>query len=167
MASSGNFAVFSIPLRPESPYGTTDQITGGGLSIKGPGSGSFEPVIATISPNSGKWYWEYRRTRWYKWSYGRPAIAVSEQGVVKNEDFFGGASGQTGVLFVTNDGKNRINGSDSSYGNAVSQHDIVQVALDCDNGAVYFGINNTWQNSGDPESGSSKTGVVYLLVFKM
>ena len=158
MASSGNFAVFSIPTRPESPYSTSDQITGGGLSIKGPGSGSFEPCIATISPNSGKWYWEYRAGQGGGSSYGRPAIAVSEQGVVKNEDFIGGHSGQTGVLFVANDGKKRINGSDSSYGNAVSQHDIVQVALDCDNGAVYFGINNTWQNSGDPESGSSKTG---------
>jgi hypothetical protein len=61
-------------------------------------------------------------------------------------------------LFVANDGQKRINGSDTSYGNAVSQHDIVQMALDCDNGAMYFGINNTWQNSGDPTSGSSKTG---------
>ena len=158
MASSGNFAVFSIVTRPESPYSTTDQITGGGLSIKGPSSGSFEPVIATISPNSGKWYWEYRAGQGGGSSYGRPSIAVSEQGVVKNEDFYGGASGITGVMFAANDGQKRINGSTSSYGNAVSQHDIVQVALDCDNGAVYFGINNTWQNSGDPTSGSSKTG---------
>jgi hypothetical protein len=158
MASSGNFAVFSTVTRPESPYSTSDQITGGGLSIKGPGSGGFEPCIATISPNSGKWYWEYRAGQGGGSSYGRPSIAVSEQGVVKNEEFFGGASGQKGVLFVANDGQKRINGSDTSYGNAVSQHDIVQMALDCDNGAMYFGINNTWQNSGDPTSGSSKTG---------
>jgi hypothetical protein len=158
MASNGNFAVFSIPTRPRSPYSSSDQITGGGLSIKGPSSGSFEPCIATISPNSGKWYWEYRAGQGGGSSYGRPAIAVSEQGVVKDEDFIGGGSGQTGVLFTVNNGKKRINGSDTSYGNTVSQHDIVQVALDCDNGAVYFGINNTWQNSGDPESGSSKTG---------
>ena len=32
------------------------------------------------------------------------------------------------------------------------------MALDCDNGAMYFGINNTWQNSGDPTSGTDKTG---------
>ena len=55
MASSGNFCVFSNELRPESGYSTADQIRGGGLSIKGPGSGSFEPSIATISPSSGKW----------------------------------------------------------------------------------------------------------------
>ena len=158
MASSGNFAVFSIPLRPESSYSSSDQITGGGLSIKPPSSGSFEPVVATISPNSGKWYWEYRTGQGGGSVYGRPAIATSNQTVVKNEDYNGGQSGQTGVLFTTNNGNKRINGSETSYGNAVSQHDIVQIALDCDNGAVYLGINNTWQNSGDPESGSSKTG---------
>ena len=60
MASSGNFCNFSIPLRPRSPYSSSDQITGGGLSIKLPSSGGIEPVIASMSPNSGKWYWEYR-----------------------------------------------------------------------------------------------------------
>ena len=128
MASNGNFAVFSIPLRPESPYSTSDQIIGGGLSVKVPSSGSFEPVVATISPNSGKWYWEYRTGQGGGSVYGRPAIATSNQTVVKNEDYNGGQSGQTGVLFTTNNGNKRINGSETSYGNAVSQHDIVQIA---------------------------------------
>ena len=158
MASSGNFAVFSIPSRPESSYSTSDQIEGGGLSIKGPGSGSFEPCIATISPSSGKWYWEYRTGQGGSSVYGRPSIAVHQQGVVKNEDYYGGESGAIGVLFQSNDGNKRINNSTTSYGNAVSQNDIVQMALDCDNGAMYFGINNTWQNSGDPTSGTDKTG---------
>ena len=158
MASSGNFCNFSIPLRPRSPYSSSDQITGGGLSIKLPSSGGIEPVIASMSPNSGKWYWEYRAGQGGTNTSGRPSIAVSEQGVKKDSEYYGGKSGITGVLFVTNDGGKRINGSDTSYGNTVSQHDIVQIALDCDNGAVYFGINNTWQNSGNPESGASKTG---------
>ena len=158
MASSGNFAVFSIPSRPESSYSTSDQIEGGGLSIKGPGSGSFEPCIATISPSSGKWYWEYRTGQGGSSVYGRPSIAVHQKGVVKNEDYYGGESGAIGVLFQSNDGNKRINNSTTSYGNAVSQNDIVQMALDCDNGAMYFGINNTWQNSGDPTSGTDKTG---------
>ena len=159
MASSGNFCVFSTVFRPKSPYSTSDQITNGGLSVKGPSTGSFEPCVATFTPSSGKWYWEYRAGQGGSSSYGRPSIAVSEQtGVTKNEDYFGGNSSITGVLFVVNDGQKRINGTDSSYGTAVSQHDIVQMALDCDNGAMYFGINNTWQNSGDPTSGASKTG---------
>ena len=34
------------------------------------------------------------------------------------------------------------------------------VAVDMDNGAVYFARNNTYINSGDPTSGSSKTGAI-------
>ena len=36
--------------------------------------------------------------------------------------------------------------------------DIIGVAVDADNGAVYFSQNNTYQNSGNPTSGASKTG---------
>ena len=36
--------------------------------------------------------------------------------------------------------------------------DIISIALDLDNGATYFAKNGTWMNSGNPESGSSKTG---------
>ena len=30
-----------------------------------------------------------------------------------------------------------------------------------DNQAIYFGKNGTWQNSGDPTSGASKTGAIF------
>ena len=160
MASSGSFAVFSVVTRPQSGYSTADQIRGGGLSVKGPSTGSFEPCIASISPNSGKWYWEYRAGQGGGSSYGRPSIAVSETDVIKNEDYYGGSnvSGVVGVQYNPNDGQKRINNSDSSYGTSASQNDIIQCALDCDNGAVYWGKNNTWFNSGDPTSGASKTG---------
>jgi len=42
-----------------------------------------------------------------------------------------------------------------------SDGDVKQYAWDMDNGAFYIGINNTWQNSGNPESGASKTGSVF------
>ena len=48
----------------------------------------------------------------------------------------------------------------SGYIPAVGDNDIIQVAFDGDNGAVYFGRNGTWGNSGVPTSGSSKTGAV-------
>ena len=34
----------------------------------------------------------------------------------------------------------------------------MQVALDLDNHYIYFGLNGTWQNSGDPASGATGTG---------
>jgi hypothetical protein len=55
----------------------------------------------------------------------------------------------------------QINGYEScSAGN------ILQVALDLDNGYVYFGVNGTWGNSGDPTSGSSGTGGVSITTGK-
>ena len=36
------------------------------------------------------------------------------------------------------------------------------IALDMDNRYVYFAKNGTWQNSGDPTSGSSGTGGIAL-----
>jgi hypothetical protein len=44
----------------------------------------------------------------------------------------------------------------SSYGIG----DVIGIAIDADNGAVYFSKNGTWQNSGVPTSGGSKTGAV-------
>ena len=38
------------------------------------------------------------------------------------------------------------------------------VAMDLDNGKVYFGVNGTWGNSGDPTSGSSGTGARSITV---
>ncbi len=49
---------------------------------------------------------------------------------------------------------------DQSYGNSYTDGDIIGIACDMENGAVYFSKNGTWQNSGDPTSGASKTGAV-------
>ena len=47
-----------------------------------------------------------------------------------------------------------------SWGGSIGTSDIVQLAMDLDNGALYLGVNGTWRNSGNPASGSSKTGAV-------
>jgi hypothetical protein len=36
------------------------------------------------------------------------------------------------------------------------------VAVDLDNSKIYFGINGTWQNSGDPTSGATGTGAASI-----
>ena len=37
------------------------------------------------------------------------------------------------------------------------------IALDFDNNYIYAGLDGTWQNSGDPTSGSSGTGALSAL----
>ena len=45
---------------------------------------------------------------------------------------------------------------------ALSNNDIVQLAMDLDNGFLYFGKNGTWLNSAVPTSGGTGTGGLAL-----
>ena len=58
------------------------------------------------------------------------------------------------------DGSKNINQTGSSYGATLAVGDILGMAIDMDNKALYFHKNGTYQDSGDPTSGSSKTGAV-------
>ena len=52
--------------------------------------------------------------------------------------------------FWTDNGGGQIDGTTSPYSDRVGTYgagDILQIALDLENNAVYFGKNNTWQNS--------------------
>ena len=89
-------------------------------------------------------------------------------GVAKAENLgrlLNGGTGQAGNIADSAgyeaDGNKRVGGTTSSHGDALSDGNIVQVALDMDNGAIYFGVNGTWQASSDPESGGSKTNAAH------
>ena len=69
-----------------------------------------------------------------------------------------GQSPSPGSVAYKANGTKIINGSGTTYGNSYANGDIVGIALDATNGAVYFSKNGVWQNSGNPTSGSSKTG---------
>jgi hypothetical protein len=48
------------------------------------------------------------------------------------------------------------NGSQSSYGNASNNvGEIYMCALDLDNSKIFFGLNGTWFDSGNPASGTN------------
>ena len=49
----------------------------------------------------------------------------------------------------------------TSYGSAWSNNDIIGTAMDLDNGKIYFSVNGTYVNSGDPTSGSTGTGAAF------
>jgi len=50
----------------------------------------------------------------------------------------------------------------SSYGAAFALGDIMRIAIDTVNNKLYFSKNETWQNSGNPESGATGTGAVSI-----
>jgi len=101
-------------------------------------------------PSSGKWYWEVCQTDTDQLVIGFAKPTATLSNYLGSDANGWGYGGYSGVIYN--------NGGSSAYGNTYTNGDIVGVAFDADNQAVYFSKNNTWQNSGDPTSGSSKTG---------
>ena len=60
------------------------------------------------------------------------------------------------------DQKYRNNNSNTTYGDSYTSGDIIGIALDLTNNKLYFSKNGTWQNSGDPTSGSTGTGAISI-----
>jgi len=122
-------------------------------------SNSSRGAYGTIAPSSGKYYFECK-------PYNNSLMVV---GIVNMAwPNINGASGYAFHDHALNFGYNvqgekTSGGTNTSYGAAVSNNDIVQVAMDLDNSKLYFGVNGTWQNSGDPTSGSTGTGSAFNL----
>ena len=55
-----------------------------------------------------------------------------------------------------------IGDSATSFGATYTDGDIIGVAVDLDNNAIYFSKNGVFQNSGVPTSCSTKTGAIAL-----
>ena len=109
---------------------------------------------------SGKWYWEMRMVAGGGSSsyFNSSGIAAVNDGYVKSDtNMHGTVAGEIGF--------NSYNGECKAFGSLTKTYtevpfvdgDILQVAVDADNGAIYYGKNGTFMGSGDPTSGASKT----------
>ena len=118
---------------------------------------AWKAAASTIYASSGKWYCEFVATTVVAYPfvgvYGQSSSALS------------GILGQqaTGYSYNGFDGTKRNNGSATSYGATWGANDVIGIALDLDNGAIYFSKNGSWQNGGVPTSGASKTGAAFSL----
>jgi len=121
-------------------------------------------ALTTMGMTAGKWYCEFKlqageggNVRMDCGVTGSPNEDARNTDYVGQQDYGYGYSGESG-------NKRHDQGTTgSSYGNAMSVGDIIGVALDLDNLKIYFAINNTWQNSGDPESGATGTGAAFTV----
>ena len=117
--------------------------------------------IGTIGLTQGKWYWEIKPTG----SSGSDTVyilGVSGQQVTANTQQLG--SGAYEWAWYAIDGNIRHNGGSASGWSNVTYttNDIIGIAMDLDNNKIYWSKNGTFQNSGDPTSGSTGTGAVAL-----
>ena len=138
----------------------------GNLVYQAPSSNPVFGSLTTFGVNSGKWYAE---CKYHAGSnhYGIIGIAdevfavLSGLGSVNQTDLgktgaaLGSDPNDCTVAYVINTGKIRNNNNNQDYGSGGGDGDIINIALDRDNRKVYFGINGTYENSGNPGSGSN------------
>ena len=110
--------------------------------------------FSTMGVTAGKWYWEIKI----------PTVARTKCGVgdaTKIASFTGAFYSESTSygMEVGTDGSISENGTTTDpFAASLSDDDIVMFALDMDNHRCWYGINGTWQDSGDPTSGATGTG---------
>jgi len=132
----------------------------GNLFAVGNSSSNNGNAYTTMAVNTGKWYCEIKATDVRGSSYPNIGVCNETCHSIGGQVGSDSSAGVDGVAYL-GDGRKVINGTASSYGAGLSDNDIVGIALDLDNGAVYFSVNGTFQASGDPTSGSSKTNAAH------
>ena len=122
---------------------------------------NWDSAYSTMGVTSGKWYMEFKGKVGGYFDIGVTDIIDAAGNVSQNsgcvayksnaEFARAGAVGDGLPSAITTP-------ASSSYG----VDDIMGIAIDIDNEAVYFAKNGTYEVNSDPTSGSSKTGAVTL-----
>ena len=122
--------------------------------------------VSTIAVNKGKWYAEFAPVDPHAIYHFVGVVDVSDLGSVGNT--YLGVQGSIAIGIYSLNGSTYDGVNTATYTTAFGwdqngpnsgEGDIISVALDADNGYIYFRSNGgSWANSGDPTSGSSGTG---------
>ena len=144
-----------------------DKYIGGTLATYSEGNTRFSSSGNSSSNNgtrcnfavaNGKWYWEVKLIQ--------NAFRFGIQDVDATTQYNSGSNFNiVGTYAVQNNGAKSINNTESASAvTTFSNGDTAMMAMDLENQKLYFGVNGTWSNSGNPESGSSGTGSIGDLV---
>jgi len=157
---TNNFATFNGSLKQMSTMALTEGNLQGATSSSH--EAFFGSFFSSIGVTTGKWYAEFKCTG----NANRVYVGISSN---LEADILGSSGSAytfaykgNGWAYGGQDGKIAHTNSNTflDYGAALSNNDILGVALDLDELEIYFSVNGTFQNSGDPTSGSSQTGGV-------
>ena len=156
--------IFNV-LNPIHPTASNFTISNGATSIERSSAGQLGGYLGTIMPTTGKWYWEAKIIEAGQGDRGRVGVA-NYNSVTGTSTIQGSYSGleislKNAKFFVN------INGTNTEYtaSGDYSDGDIVNIAMDLDNKAIYVGRNGTYltltgSSGGDPTSGAAKTGAI-------
>ena len=156
----------AMPDSPENNFATLNALNNQANSTLSEGnlkavlaSGASARTPSTFAVSSGKWYWEVRQSSANRFGMG---VFDTDKYVMTNEDagadahewawITDGGDSSTGILFN--------NSSSSNHGVEVADGEVIMVALDADNDAIWFGKENSWFNTdGSSNSATVKTQI--------
>ena len=152
------------PLDQTNTGGSSATMAEGNLKWTSAGNNTSQSYMrATFAVTTGKWYWEVKMGASNSGRGFAFGVAGSEA------DMNAGSSGNMNDSDPNSKWSNQDSGNakvmkdgaDVTTGlTAVTEGDILQVALDLDNQKIYFGVAGTWQNSADPAAGSNPPATV-------
>lgn len=142
---SGNYCTWN-------PLTGAITLTNGNLDGNSTG-GAWKGATGIAGVSSGKWYWESTIQNTDSGNY------YGEFGFIKTTDITGAIaspSSLNGIVYYARNGR-KISGGTSvvTSSSGATTNDVVQVAVDLDAGKIWFGVNNTWIDSGNPASGTN------------
>ena len=125
------------------------------LNINGASNKSY--ARSTLGMSSGKFYFEAKVIA----AANHQTVGITDKPSDATDTELG--SNSKDYVYRNSDGQKGNANSYSSYGNTYTTNNIIGVAVDLDNLKIYFAKDGTWQNSGDPTSGSTGTGAAYTI----
>ena len=141
--------------------------TKGNTTFTSNGGAAWGTLISTIGATTGKYYCEAKCAT--LGTYAMVGICdMSADAQNSNAAWYLGQTASSAQYgYNSTDGNIYTNDSNSSYGTSFTTGDIMGIAMDLDNNKLYFRKNNNaWENSGNPESGSTGTGAVSITADK-
>ena len=122
---------------------------------------NYRHAVSSMAVQSGKWYAEFKAVSGF-------SGVDKGVGIYRTDNAYSATTGlgnyTTGTTWsYSAAGYVRTNNNTTDNEATFTDGDIVSVAMDLDNNKLYFAKNNTWINSGNPESGATGTGA-YAIV---
>ena len=155
---TNNFATLNLLAINNNTSANYITLSEGNLKAVGNSTSNNGNGYSTIGFTKGKWYMEVKILGT---STHYPNLGIVPLRTLQR---LGSQTGQVGSdtdSFAYIATGNKENNGTSSYGNSFTTNDIIGIAVDLDNGAIYFSKNGTFQASGDPTSGASKTNSAF------
>jgi len=122
---------------------------------------NYRSLPSTMAATAGKWYAEFKAVSGFATEDASVGIYRADNTFVATTGLGNFTSGTT--WSYGSGGLVRTSAATDDTEATYTDGDIIQVAMDLDNLKLYFGKNNTWINSGDPESGATGTGAYTII----